>query len=134
VFFFWRIKLSKEKMVVKCGGKWIDEDLANAVNKLCKDLEEAHFTNYPTLTNYKVYPTTGQKYIRIVTEDNQRTVWGFINIKDFLNNKGIKFSEGDVLKSAGWATPALNKPRGNLFMGYDVKSVHMRMYGPDYLI
>ena len=46
---------------------------------------------------------------------------------------GITFKEGDVLKAAGWATPALNAPRGNLFDGYDIDPYTMRIYGPDYL-
>ena len=121
-------------MVVKCGGKWIDEDLANAVEKLCKDIETIHFNTYPRLTNFRVYPMTGQKYIKIIREDNQRCVWGFVNINDFLNNKGTPFKEGDVLKSQSWATPALNQPRGNVLMGYNVGAKHMRLYGPDYLI
>jgi hypothetical protein len=44
---------------------------------------------------------------------------------------GITFMPGDVLMSAGWATPALNQPRGNLFDGYQIMG--MRKYGPDYL-
>ena len=48
----------------------------------------------------------GRSYLKIVTDNS---VWGFINLK----NK--KFKEGDLLKPAGWSTPALNKPRGNIF-------------------
>ena len=48
-------------------------------------------------------------------------------------NTGITFKEGDVLKCAGWKTPALNAPRGNLFEGYPIPPNSMRIYGPDYL-
>ena len=48
----------------------------------------------------------GRSYLKIVTDNS---VWGFINLK----NK--KFKEGDLLKPAGWSTPVLNKPRGNIF-------------------
>ena len=54
---------------------------------------------------------TGKKYIKIVRNDNQKTVWGFIVNTD--NDK--KFKRGDILKPAGWAAPARNKARGNVF-------------------
>jgi hypothetical protein len=57
-----------------------------------------------------------------------KSAWGFINKKDFNH-----FKKGDVLKCAGWKTPALNQPRGNLFNGYDINPNSMRIYGPDYL-
>ena len=47
-------------------------------------------------------------------------------------HKNKKFNEGDVLKAAGWSTPALNKPRGNILeQKYVIQG--MRIYGPDYL-
>ncbi len=48
----------------------------------------------------------GRKYLKIVTENS---VWGFINLTN------SKFNEGDILKAAGWKTPALNQARGNIF-------------------
>lgn len=68
----------------------------------------------------------GRNYLKIVTVDDNRSgasVWGFINLK----NK--KFKEGDILKANGWATPALNKARGNIFD--DEYRVHWT--GPGYL-
>jgi len=53
----------------------------------------------------------GSKYIKVIRNDNQRTVWGFIVNTD--NDK--KFKRGDILKPAGWAAPARNKARGNVF-------------------
>ena len=48
----------------------------------------------------------GRKYLKIVTDNS---VWGFINLTN------PKFKEGDILKAAGWRTPALNQTRGNIF-------------------
>ena len=62
----------------------------------------------------------GRSYLKIVTDNS---VWGFINLK----NK--KFKEGDLLKPAGWSTPALNKPRGNIFDNNYV----INWTGPKYL-
>ena len=62
----------------------------------------------------------GRKYLKILKESS---VWGFIN----LTNKNFK--EGDILKAAGWASPALNKARGNIFHdNYEISWT-----GPKYL-
>jgi len=53
----------------------------------------------------------GSKYIKVIRNDNQRTVWGFIVNTD----TDKKFKRGDILKPAGWAAPARNKARGNVF-------------------
>ena len=67
----------------------------------------------------------GSKYIKIIRNDgNQRSVWGFI-VK---TESDRKFLKGDILMAAGWAAPARNKPRGNLFTGYDISWT-----GPKYL-
>ena len=63
---------------------------------------------------------------------NQTSWVEFLNTdKQTRSNTGITFKEGDILKAAGWKTPALNAPRGNLFEGYQIFG--MRKYGPDYL-
>ena len=114
-----------------------EQDLMYLVNDLCERITKAtherwkHTRETTTLT-YKV----GPKYIKIITCDNgnDRSVWGFINKKEFQKGAtGITFKEGDVLKCAGWNTPALNAPRGNLFEGYEIYPNSMRMFGPDYL-
>ena len=62
----------------------------------------------------------GNKYLKIVTENS---LWGFINLK----NKNFK--EGDLLKGAGYNSPALNKARGNIFNdNYEISWT-----GPKYL-
>ena len=109
----------------------MNKELQTLVEKLCEDLTNAMHTRWEhtrgeTTHNYSV----GQKYIRIFSEEKgqPRSAWGFINKKDFNH-----FKKGDVLKCAGWNTPALNAPRGNLFNGYDINPNSMRLYGPDYL-
>jgi len=110
-----------------------EQELEQLCQKLCDDLLKEHLTQYPTLTEYSYEYKVSRKYIKIIMNSgNQRSVWGFINRFEFQKgNTGITFKEGDVLKSAGWATPALNSPRGNLFEGYQIFG--MRKYGPDYL-
>lgn len=63
----------------------------------------------------------GKKYIKIISNNS---VWGFVV------NTGADniFRYGDILKAAGWATPARNKSRGNVFEDYSVKWT-----GPYYL-
>ena len=55
---------------------------------------------------------SGSKYIKVIRNDgNQRMVWGFI-----VNSEtDSKFKYGDILKAAGWAAPARNAARGNVF-------------------
>ena len=68
----------------------------------------------------------GRKYLKIVKKlGNQRMVWGFIVKED-----DKKFKAGDILKAAGWAAPARNKPRGNILQD-DFSWV--RWTGPEYL-
>ena len=94
---------------------------------------KAHKSQWKTLNTPNYTVEKGRKYWKIVstaTGDSSyqgSTVWGFINVA----NENFKF--GDVLKVAGWRTPALNKPRGNLFDGYDVTARSSRIYA-DYLI
>ena len=109
----------------------MDKEHLELVEKLCENLtnamhERCEHSRGVTTHNYSV----GQKYIRIYSEENgsMKSAWGFINKKDFKH-----FKKGDVLKCAGWKTPALNQARGNLFNGYDINPNSMRIYGPDYL-
>ena len=52
----------------------------------------------------------GSKYVKIMTKGS---VWGFVVKGD--NDK--KFRKGDILKAAGWASPARNHARGNILDG-----------------
>ena len=114
--------------------KSMKKELNELCQNLCDDLMSEHLKQYPNLTEYSYTYKVARKYIKIIMNSgNQRSVWGFINRFEFQKgNTGITFKEGDVLKAAGWATPALNAPRGNLFEGYKIYG--MRKYGPDYLI
>ena len=106
-------------------------EMVELVEKLCEDITLANHIKWEHTRDrlshdYKI----GKKYIKIFTveEGEPRSVWGFINV----GNK--KFQLGDILKAAGWAAPALNKARGNIFEGYEIDPRTSRLYGPDYLI
>tara|TARA_B100000131_G_scaffold175621_1_gene169660 strand:+ start:75 stop:446 length:372 start_codon:yes stop_codon:yes gene_type:complete len=111
-----------------------EQELLQACEKLCNDLTEAQHAQWEHCKERGSYygVTKGSKYLKIVSYDDANgegaSVWGFIN-------KGNpKFNVGDILKSAGWKTPALNKARGNILEGYNVLARPNRIYGPDYLI
>ena len=109
-----------------------EQELSQLCDKLVADLTEEHLRQYPTLTEYSYEYKVSRKYIKVIMNSgNQRSVWGFINKSDWTKSSGITFKCDDVLMSAGWNTPALNAPRGNLFDGYQITG--MRKYGPDYL-
>lgn len=78
--------------------------------------------------SYKEYEslevTKGNKYMKIM---DGSSVWAFISMVDgFL--KGVPIKKGDLLKPAGWRTPAKHS-RGNIFDGSDKWSY----FGPEYL-
>ena len=109
-----------------------ERELSQLCDKLVADLTEEHLRQYPTLTEYSYFYKVSRKYIKVIMNSgNQQSVWGFINKSEWTKSSGITFKCGDVLMSAGWNTPALNAPRGNLFDGYQITG--MRKYGPDYL-
>jgi len=64
----------------------------------------------------------GQKYFKIT--NNNGGVWGFVVKKD-----DAKFKAGDILKAAGYNSPARNKARGNVLDGFSVCWT-----GPKYLV
>jgi hypothetical protein len=109
-----------------------EQELTQLCDKLVADLLKEHLNQYPTLTEYSYFYKVSRKYIKVIMNSgNQQSVWGFINKSEWTKSSGITFKCGDVLMSAGWNTPALNAPRGNLFDGYQITG--MRKYGPDYL-
>jgi len=70
--------------------------------------------------------SVGPKYIKVITRsDTQPSVHSFVVATD----SDSKFRKGDVLKPAGWKTPARNKARGNIFEG----DFPMKWTGPLYL-
>ena len=64
----------------------------------------------------------GQKYFKVV--NTRGGVWGFVVKKD-----DAKFKAGDILKAAGYNSPARNKARGNVLDGFSVCWT-----GPKYLV
>jgi len=106
--------------------------LDDALVKLCDDLTKLqhgrwkHCKNNGAFYDFK----KNRKYIKIISYDTAdkggASVWGFINLGN------PDFAVGDVLLAAGWNTPALNRPRGNLLKGYPVID-ERTMYGPGYI-
>tara|TARA_B110000285_G_C14519864_1_gene336109 strand:+ start:136 stop:441 length:306 start_codon:yes stop_codon:yes gene_type:complete len=78
--------------------------------------------------SYKAYTPLeikkGNKYIKVI--DNG-SVWAFVSMIEGVN-KGSLVCIGDLLKPAGWNTPAKHS-RGNIFDGSDKWS----FFGPTYL-
>ena len=106
----------------------MNKELTTKIEALCQDIENQHFKSYPSLKEYGCTFKAGRKFCKIIITDGNggnRSVWGFINLTH------EKFNEGDVLKAAGWAAPALNKARGNVLNGYRVGA--REQYGPGYL-
>ena len=60
--------------------------------------------------NREISYSAGSKYVKIVTGNS---VWGFV--VRVHNDKKFRF--GDILKAAGWKTPARNFSRGNVVDG-----------------
>mgnify|MGYP006083418773 FL=1 len=117
-----------------------ESNLIEKVEVLCKELTESLHAAYKHTANDYYDYSVGKKYIKIISNGSQTSVWGFINISEFVKErkmtneiKKVTFKEGDVLMSAGWNTPALNAPRGNLLEGYSAQG-QQNMYGPSYLI
>ena len=115
-----------------------EQNLLELVQNLCTELTESLHAAYKHTANDYYDFSVGKKYIKIISNGSQRSVWGFINISEFVKErkmtneiKKVTFKEGDVLMSAGWNTPALNAPRGNLLKGYSAQG---NMHGPGYLV
>ena len=72
--------------------------------------------------NEKLRFEVGRKYIKVISGGG---VWGFVMLQD-----DKKFKAGDILKAAGWSTPARNKPRGNIL---EQNFSWVRWTGPEYL-
>ena len=131
--------------------KGFDDEFLNALGELEQRIFESYGqfmkpregeVEHSMFTEFKQnfgYDTSGRKYLRLVTGafgEGQTSVWGFIAKSDFekvnklrVGNPTISFKEGDLLKSAGWKTPALNAPRGNIFM----EDYRVQWTGPNYL-
>ena len=92
----------------------IKKDYFEWTTRRCVELSEVNkrmIAEFNEELGYK----EGNKYIKITTK-NGGSVWGFIVNTE--NDK--KFKKGDILMAAGWASPARNFARGNIFEGYSV--------------
>ena len=105
----------------------MNKELTTKIEALCQDIENQHFKSFPSLKDYGCTFKAGRKFCKVIITDGNggdRSVWGFINLTH------ERFMEGDVLKAAGWAAPALNSPRGNLYKGFEIN--RRTVYGPGY--
>lgn len=79
------------------------DDTISYIQKVVTDYHnEMGFTFSGNVISYDV----GKRYIRIVSTNTGRYVYGFIDT-----------TNGDLLKSAGWKAPAKNFARGNIIQG-----------------
>ena len=67
----------------------------------------------------KLIIKNNKKYVKIIAEDGQRSVWAFVDK-----------TNGNILKPAGWNAPAKHA-RGNIFNDNYLKT--LTCYGPAYL-
>lgn len=88
----------------------------------CQELLAERFKDHhPDLPKPTLVAESGRRYIRIVQADpSSRSAWAFIDT-----------TNGDVLKPAGWKTPAKHA-RGNIFDESNGLK-WMSGYGPAYL-
>ena len=107
-------------------------DFDSAVDRLVENIHKDYEgwtskTEYPDVMTRTVDITIkrGRKFIKIIRDNS---VWGFIAIADGMN-KGAPIKVGDVLKAAGWASPAKHT-RGNIF---DDNQDYFSWTGPNYL-
>ena len=113
-------------MVIEIGNNqivnWIGDNMITQeyLDVLAEEMKSNYINtmNKDNLGNYNVTFDINKKYIRIVTNSyNTRSCGGFI-----VKEEG-KFPVGTLLKSAGWAAPATNFGRGNIFNVADIKKV-----------
>ena len=102
-------------------------DFDKAMDRLVENIHQ-DYTNWsprnPYQTKVDITIRPGRKFIKII---RQNSVWGFVAKSDGMH-KGVPMRTGDVLKAAGWASPAKHT-RGNIF---DNKQDYFSWTGPDY--
>ena len=91
-------------------------------------VDEERKTYWDSKFSYKPYEPIvvqkGREYIKLISESS---VWGFVAMVDG-TSQGSPVKKGDLLKPAGWKTPAKHS-RGNIFDGTD----SWEYFGPSYL-
>lgn len=110
-----RIKVTEIESPSTKFEKWVVE--------LNKGLQEQYEYQYQMEWKPLEYEIN-RNYIKIIRD---RSVWGFVALKD-INTKHKSFRKGDLLKAAGYNSPAKHA-RGNIFEGTERYS----LYGPVYL-
>ena len=105
----------------------VDSALDGLVEDIHKDYakwsSKVEYTSGIERVNITIKP--GRKFIKIIRDNS---VWGFVAKSDGMH-KGVPMKTGDVLKAAGWASPAKHT-RGNIFDG---KQNYFSWTGPNYL-
>lgn len=91
-------------------------NLDQAVDTLVENIKASYATmnfraEMTNRFNDSLETKTGKKYIKVLHTTGG--VWGFVVATD----TDAKFQKGDILKAAGWASPARNFSRGNVFTG-----------------
>ena len=100
-------------VLVKKTAETVDEGIANMIAAANEDymgfpVNDAMKDEFPSKWVIK----KGSKYVKIMS-DYGGSAWGFVVNTD----TDKKFKKGDILKPAGWAAPARNAARGNVFEG-----------------
>jgi hypothetical protein len=119
---FWDILIFKNKADLERRAKYfrgekyieesvISEDIKSDINKFLDKLNK-QFPEQEYTTDFK-----GGKYAKIVQQSRKysgnRSAWGFVSMED---NPSKGFKKGDLLKAAGFNTPAKGA-RGNILDG-----------------
>lgn len=95
------------------------------VAKVNLTIREDYSKNYPSQTPRLVFAKNNSKYIKLLTDEGG-SVWGFI-AKTNGTFKGRPIKVGDLMKAAGWSSPAKGS-RGNILEGTE----RWTIYGPSY--
>jgi len=100
-------------------------DFDSALNVLVENIHQDYIRWSPfSIKRASITIKPGRKFIKIIRDNS---VWGFVAKVDGMN-KGVPMKVGDVLKAAGWASPAKHT-RGNIF---DRCQDYFSWTGPDY--
>lgn len=86
---------------------WLNVNRAKNKNSECLDkIQQELYQDFKDSVRFEV----GRAYIKIIVNSH---VHSFI-----VKKANDKFQYGDILKAAGWAAPAKNFARGNIFQEY----------------